>query len=630
MRGSGSIFVLGTLAALSVSFVHGCSDPKPATQFTVGVVSQIQVPRDLRSVRIIAQVGGTVPFCQTYPVVDGSARLPQSLALAPSSASSPTTPVTVTVVGFDQDAEAADGNVYVCAAPPIANDGKPDTGRILRRSRQPYVAQKNLYVPMALRYSCYGKPCGDGETCKGGACVPADVDVSKLPAYSRDLLFGDTNTCFDPIACLGDAVGVSVIDENNCVYEVPSGSGAREVGMNVRVLYDGFRDEILDYDAEEGFFLPDASKPNRFQLAPNVCAAGKSGARKIVNVNASRTCATKNVYQPICAAAPTPLVPTPSALYILMDQAPSMGEYIGGKSGGPMPETPIDDVLRVALADPVFSQTKVGFRFVPAPSGGCTPATYATPGPVPGVAAGFVPVTDASDAIATLIGTTAASAVPVPNAIDAALASAGGFAALGAQDPMALHQRALLYVTNRDVSQDRCGALPDPAAAAKNELDTRQIRTYLLSLRYSLDANVAARALAAKNFGVASGATVISAEGPDKNASNAEVAKGIASLVADLSACKYEIPAGFGDPTRVELLVKQLGPGPLVTIPFTGACATGSGDGWAISDGHVRLCGAACTQVRTTLQLASAQTTVKNALVPTEGQQVFVYARRRD
>jgi hypothetical protein len=632
MRGRIPIYVLGALAALSSASAHGCSEPKPATQFTVGVLSQIQVPRDLRSVRIIAQVGGTVPFCETYPVVNGSARLPQSLALAPGPGSNPAVPVTITVVGFDQDPNSANNNVYVCAVPPIAADGKETTGRILRRSRQPYVTQKNLYVPMALRYSCYGKACGEGETCKGGACVSADTDPSRLPSYSRDLLFGDTNTCFDPIACLGDAVGVTVIDEANCIYEVPPGSTAREIGMNVRVLYDGFRDEILDYDAEEGFFLPDPGKPNRFQLAPNVCAAGKSGTRKIVNVNASRTCATKNVYQPLCATAPTPLVPTPSALYILMDQAPSMGEYLGAKSGGPPPQTPIDDVLRVALADPVFSQTKVAFRFVPAPAPNeCNPGTYATPGLVPGVGAGFVPVTQASDAIADLIGSTAASTVSVPNAIDAALASAGAFAALSAEQPALLNQRALLYVTNRDVTKDRCGGtLDDPAIEAKNLLDARQIRTYLLSLRNSADADVAARALAAKTFGTASGATVISAEGPDKTASEAEIAKGIASLVADLSSCKYELPEGFPDPSRVEVLTKQLGPAPLVTIPYVPACATGNGDGWAISDGHIRLCGAACNGVRSTMQIASAQTSAKNAVAPTQGQQIFVWARRKD
>jgi hypothetical protein len=241
-----------------------------------------------------------------------------------------------------------------------------------------------------------------------------------------------------------------------------------------------------------------------------------------------------------------------------------------------------------------------------------------------------VPVTEASGPLADFIGNTSASMADVPHAINAALQANGGYAALSMQDAMSLHQRALLYVTNRNVTQTLCaGGLPDPALAAKTERDARDIRTYLLSLRYSMDSDVAGRAQAAKTFGQTSGATVISAEGPDKTASNAAVVEGIGALVADLSACKYELPPGFGDPTRVEILAKPIGPGPLTSIPFAGACATGSGDGWAIADGHVRLCGAACTQVRTTLQLASAQTTVKNATVPTQGQQVFLYARRK-
>jgi len=84
------------LLSLAFGAFAACSS-SPSTQFTVGVMSQIIVPKELRSIRITASVGGDIRFCETYPVDDGMTSLPQSLALAPGG--DPSRPVTVTVVG---------------------------------------------------------------------------------------------------------------------------------------------------------------------------------------------------------------------------------------------------------------------------------------------------------------------------------------------------------------------------------------------------------------------------------------------------------------------------------------------------------------------------------------------------
>src|SRR5258708_12691631 len=67
-----------------------------------------------------------------------------------------------------------------------------------------------------------------------------------------------------------------LVDASNCVYEFPSPPPG--TGVNARVYYDGVEEEILDLDPNEGFFVPDASKPQVFQLAPGLCDLVKKGS----------------------------------------------------------------------------------------------------------------------------------------------------------------------------------------------------------------------------------------------------------------------------------------------------------------------------------------------------------------
>src|ERR1019366_3258771 len=285
MRLSRALIVIPAAAVLAA----GCGSTKPATQFTVGVTSQIAVPRDVQSVRVIASAGGNVGFCQTYPVVDGKARLPQSLALAPGDRQSTQNQVTVSVVAFSVSKDRVDQEATLdqCGLPVVSpsdnatEDASGDgalgiapQGRILRRSRQSYTDNKNLYVPMPLRYSCFGVNCTSDQTCKGGQCTAPDTDQTLLPEYDTALLFGNSSSCFDPNLCLDDAVGPNVIDANLCIYEVPKDRSFVQNGVNVRVIYDGYRVEILDEDPIEGFTRPDKTNPYRFQLAPGLCSGG--------------------------------------------------------------------------------------------------------------------------------------------------------------------------------------------------------------------------------------------------------------------------------------------------------------------------------------------------------------------
>lgn len=606
MRPHTLLFTLAAAASVS----GGCQS-NPATQFTVGVMSQIVVPKELRSVRVTASVSGDIKFCQTYPVDDGTTSLPQSLALAPGG--DPSRPVTVTVVGFEKSKDDVLAAIAdECQTGPVAPD--PASAHILRRSRQPYVPSRNLYVPMPLRYACMGVDCKAGETCKGGRCVAPDVDVHLLPDFASELLFGNTKACFDEDACLGDAIGPTVVDASQCVYEVPPGSSVRDVGMNVRAIYEGHGVEVLDLDADEGFFLPDASRPNRFQLAPGLCHP-QMGARQIVNVNASRACASKNVFQPMCVLTPRALSPSRSALYVLLDRESAMSEYVGASA---QPGQALDAVLRVALGDPVFSATtSVALKLVGDLGAPCASGSYRTPDAVPGTT-GFTDVWKAANPIADFVKG-AATTAGVKLAADAALPDAA------AGLPAVTGPRAVLLVTNRD-PLDAASSCGGSVATAIGGL-LAGTRAWVMSLRRTgeSDPMVAARAADVKSL--SPGATVISAEGPDTAASQAAVVSGLGALVGALAACQYDDPGAL-DAATSELVFDAPGPAAPVKVPADAGCTAGASvDGWSVSGGVVRICGASCTALRSAIQAAAQASAAKSAMSPSQGQQVLVFVR---
>ena len=631
------------VAASGVTLALAC-DTQPATQFTVGVTSQIIVPNDVQSVRIIATSGGNVGFCQTYPVVDGKARLPQSLALAPDRASDPNANVTVSVMGFtvNQQRVLAEPTFDQCTIPSVSPSDKATDdvnadvnvspqARVLRRSVQPYVVSRNVYIPMPLRYACYGVNCIGDQTCKGGVCTSSLVDPKLLPDFDPILLEGNSSSCFDSGACLGDAVGPDVVDPATCTYDVPPGTSLAEVGMNVRVIYEPYRLEVLDQDPVEGFTLPDPQNhPNRFRLAPGLCS-GVPGP-KIKSIAASRTCPTKNVYQPLCAtdATTTTLSPTPSLVYMLVDQDTSMVDYVGTKnpaSTSTDKSAALDDALSLALGDPVFMTTQLAFRFVPTPGSECSAAGYATPD---SAVTPFLTVDKGVTLLTQHIGDT----LPTPTsglALNAMLSTAGVYGLQLPKDPntnqpIVYNQKAVVLVTNRTLDpSDPTSCAGGGAPAAVQAASAAGWRTYVFSLRNALETPPATqtRIDAAAAFATASGAIVTHAEGGaagDSNTAKLQAAQGIGDFVSSLGGCLYDKPNNFTDPSQGTLALRPVGFAP-VTLPPDATCNATSttANGWAIDGSHIRVCGAACTTIRSAIaqnQLLTAQRNQTSAALP--------------
>lgn len=356
-RGAGRAYgaLVATLIAAGVAAASGCSATKP-TELVPGVLTQVEVPRDLNAIQVEVDANGEVVFCSAYDVDEsGLVTLPATLGVV--SGAAPTTVVKVTIRGYDQSGAQA-GN-YSMTCPDTSPVGASPAPRVLRTSIQTFVDQQTLFLPMPLSYSCYDQDCSAPDACssgicvcKGAQCVDAQTNVATLADFEPTLIDG-TGICFNPSTCFEDATEPTLVDPTSCLYAAPPG-----VGVNVRVFYqdvtvtgsdtpgvfqqqisESGENEILNEDPQEGFCVGSCAAPGAdggqeagqgeedggapsltqlqmFQLAPGLCglvhaaasppalfpAAGASLAyHPIGGIQVATTCPPKQPLLPICA-----------------------------------------------------------------------------------------------------------------------------------------------------------------------------------------------------------------------------------------------------------------------------------------------------------------------------------------
>jgi hypothetical protein len=642
---------LGALAATALVW-SGC-DAKKQTEYVAGVSTQVQVPRDLKAIRVDVSVGGVIQFCRGYRVYDGKVQLPRSLGELPSQGTPGPDPITVTVSGFTEEFSETTGNEVFdncTSVAPKVGDAKQGT-RILRRSRQPYVADKVLFLPMPLKYSCFDvADCGDeAKTCKGGRCIDANVDVTKLPKYTDDLVDGTGSTCFNANVCFAAAAPAVVVDADTCTYSVPNSppSSPPQVegappnpfpksgdGVNVEVTYDGgLNREILDKDETEGFFIPDPSgKPQQFRLAPGLCdmvrgystgagpgapAAETPSAHRITAVRVSGTCRAKSIFQPLCASdqlvsmgldpggvsangsAPNGCVtaelkPPKAALVVLADDTHNSDLFY---------QQAAQSAIGLSLADPAFQKTELALGFFPGPTS-CAPLSLAVQPKLARMAKAdiidqFKMLGDNGGALLKPIGT--------PVDLDGALRDA--YALLGGAEFASYYRRAVFVLGNRGFDAATCGLTPAARAMAA-ATQASKIQTYVLMLardNQNPDTSV-----------VPPGSNELAVAGGTEHVFDARTSKGPAqdafqTVVNDLATCVYDVIPPQTRPTAQSMLsyTDPIEPGAkTTTLPFNGACTTeqveGSGFGLdATNPNRVYLCKTSCEEYRRVLRTAS-------------------------
>ncbi len=662
-----SVLTLGAAAATALVW-SGC-DAKKQTEYIAGVSTQVQVPRDLKSIRIDVSVGGVVQFCRGYKAYDGKVLLPKSLGELPSQGSPGPDPITVTVTGLTEDFSESNGNPVfdncTSVAAAVGADRQKNT-RILRRSRQPYVADNVLFLPMPLKYSCFDVPdCKDEAlTCKGGRCVSATTDEKKLPKYTDELINGTGATCFNAAQCFAAAAPAVVVNADDCTYALPNSppSSPAQIegappnpfpksgdGVNVELTYDGgLSREILDKEDLEGFTIPDPSgKPQQFRLPPGLCdlvkgessdtspgapiPAGQPTKHRITAIRVSGTCQAKSPLKPLCAD----------------DQLVSMGlDPSGVSSNGSVPNGCVASELRppravlevladdsqnsqlfykaalqatvgLSLADPAFQKTELGLSFFPGPGTG----TCATPNSFPEAVPPKLARLAKGDVVAqfklrspnesTMPATPAA--VPLqsqdaPVILDGALRDA--YTRLGGDTFKDYYRRAVFVIGNRGFEEASCGGDNPHVRANAAASQANKIQTYVLMLARDTPLG--------DNAVIPPGANELASNGGTVHVYDARESKSAAqdafqTVVNDLATCVYDVspPQSRPDADSTLSYTDPINPAAkTLKLAFNGACTTEQVDGEgfgldATNPNRVFLCKASCEAYRNVLRTAS-------------------------
>jgi hypothetical protein len=680
LRVGSSALPVGLLGiAIAGAAGQGCTG-KRATELVPGVFSQVQVPRNIAAIRLDLKANGRPAFCSYYDVTGGTVLLPATLGVIPSG--SPQTVVTVEIRGYD-GATLAKNNNDAMGCTGVGLDDTANGGpRILRRSIQSYVDQHTLFLPMQLSYSCFDQcaPDDGSKTCKGGQCVDAKTDPTTLVDFDPTLVDGK-GVCFSPTQCFVNATPAVAIDADNCVYGVPGLPPSTPVpGLNVRVFYqdltwaqntgtgtyetqvtDTGEEEVLNQDAVEGFSL----LPNgQFQLAPGLCSLAKASAapptppttgtstyRAISTVLVSVGCPAKSPLVPICLSerstasttaeggatrnitcnVPVPLVPAPSAVYMVMDDSSEMNGAFG-QSG-------YATAMGLSLGAPIFKRTYVAFQFLQHVATDCTSTT--TTFTMPQVKFGLALANQPAIADKLLHWQAPQPTMPQDLYLEAATRPEGAyslvsqFAAGMTQLNESLEVGAVMFFVNRmplSFQPADAGGGPDGGVAPTQSLDCPGSTTSnpdpVVAAQAAIQARVTAAATANPRvstyfvvldnashtpplgfFQGITGATVLDAT----SSSADQVLYNFANAASSLGTCLYELPPDVDTTAKI-------GFGPANTqVPFSSACneqTAGTADGWNIDNHRIRVCGASCTTIRNAVLGLTASALAMDASVP--------------
>ncbi len=645
---------LGAIAATTIAW-SGCS-AKQQTEYVAGISTQVTVPRDLKAIVINVSVGGVQQFCRAYTVYNGRVQLPRSLGeFAAAKTPSAVDPITVSVVGLAEELDDTSTNPLFTACEVSAAKVSQNNVRILRRSRQPYVLEEVLFLPMPLKFACFDKDCtNDNETCKAGRCESVVTDQTLLPRYRPDLVDGTGSACFAAKDCFAGSVPAVLVDPNDCTYALPNTPSAPSViegapanpimsageGINVEIIYDGgYTREIIDKDPIEGFLIPDPAKPQRFRLGPGLCdmvkgvdPQGNATPHRITAIRATGLCQAKSPFQPLCLddalaamgtpgevathftklkCSPTELKPAKSVLMIVADDTENNGIFYtgGGASGTGGADIAKSDLVSAALADPAFKNTYIGLSFFPGGAGAaCSPHPVAVAPDIatksrPGIVSAFTALKAAG------------SLKPKDSALQMTGALDDAYNALKLVTDA--NRRAVLVIGNRSFDANTCGGTPTARATTARSVD--KIDTYVALL--ARDQFVVpepdpppflpgAQTLAEAGAPAGSGAHAFDAR-KDKDQANDALRK----IVDDLATCAYDVdPAKaptddvvltYSDPVAIPAANQPAFASIVHDATCTADGTTGNGWGYNATTHRIHVCGQACTSYRTTLRNAA-------------------------
>lgn len=661
-----------TLASVIALAWSGCT-AKKQTEYVPGISTQVQVPRDMKTVRVDLYKGGVQVFCQAYPVFNGRVQLPNSLGSYRAQDNDDGVPLTVSVAGYTDDFQSNSANPAFITCPNTQLKVGENSARILRSSRQPYQTDKVLFLPMPLKYACLDVDCDkngeSGLTCKGGSCKPPDVDPAKLITYRPELVDGTGGNCFHVSDCMAAAFEAATVDDAKCIYAVqgtpsapPLQAGAPKIpssgdGVNVQLIFDGgVGTDLLDLDPDEGFTIPDPSKPQQFQLAPGLCALvhgydaqnnPPASPHRITAIRASGLCRAKTINEPICygdqlnamtvnadgtsssglkgTCDRIPLDPAKSVIMVLADDTQNHNLFYAAAAQGIG-----TDKISFTLGNPAFTKTQVGLSFFPGPG---TCAADHPRAQEPGFAR------DVYSQIHDKIVAHASELKPANTPVDLDGALRDAYNLLGLPGFADYNRRAVIVIGNRGLNDKTCtgGTASELAQAA--ESGPNPIETYALLLVNNVTdpagnpAGVTPDPNEGGPLSIAGGTGTGDAHGPyNIPADSNQAENAIKRLLNDLTTCVLE-GAGVEATAKLSYTAPDTGHSHSIDAAAAGTCTKvgDPGNGWGFdSKGRIILCGQACSDYQTALfnvTFLAASTNPPQEPIPVP---VFAYQSKDD
>lgn len=300
------------LAALvaTASFL-ACSSDKPVGQLTLVLQTDLNVPKDLDWIRIEVRTDGQPLGTDSPPPLHRS-----DYVLDPNQPPDVRVTVPATFAVFDTKGQAEPVAIRVSA-------GRAGEARVLRDTFTTVPSERNAMLRVYLQWLALGSAqpappgadphaptnaCPPGQTNVAGACVDARVDVTKLPEYSANAVYGAdvpaNGAAFDVTSCFASAR--TVTPDPNCTIDA---AGAPLASVNVGVALAandvGVCDStrcIVALDRQDDAtpfttgWAPAAG--GRLQLPQALCTKTKQ-------VLLTTACPTKTAAIPACGAATT-------------------------------------------------------------------------------------------------------------------------------------------------------------------------------------------------------------------------------------------------------------------------------------------------------------------------------------
>ena len=283
--------------AAGVAFVLiACGAVKQRGELMLAMQTDLELPKDVDTVRIEVTSFGKTLFAQDYPVGPDGVKIPATLGVV-GDPSSPSTPIEVRVIA-----------------------SQAGTLRVLRNVTTTVPPDRTAVLRMPLAWLCWNQvttdstntaqsSCPTGQTCIAGECASNAVDSTQLKEFDPAQIFGGSadasgGACLDTIACFAEGV-LAAVDTSDCSVPKPANAGA---GINVAMIRKPGVPGIcspeacyvpLDEDPTEGWI----DGGDKILLPPAVCnrlTAPATPNLSILGVVVTTSCATKTSATPTC------------------------------------------------------------------------------------------------------------------------------------------------------------------------------------------------------------------------------------------------------------------------------------------------------------------------------------------